>query len=540
MNKIGVYHIIKLLGAGGMGKVYLARHSNDIRAQSQGGEVALKVLHPQYAEDESFLTRFEREANIGLTIDHPNIVKVLDIVVDGDSHALVIEYIKGRPLSEMIENEVGPIPYERAWMIAKQILEAIQYAHAMNIVHRDIKPENIMVTEGDAIKILDFGIAKDQSTGKTKTGTGMGTIDYMAPEQFIDAKNVDYRADIYAIGMTLYEMLAGTLPWDPSDTEFGIMKKKEVGNLPPPTDFYPHIPERFTKTINMMLVSNKEERLTDINTIIALLEGTDPLPVKSQAIKTPPASSSAQLKTTTPQAAPAPVTGGLSLPMIGGLVLGALVLVSVVDQFSFGPESGTEDDTETVLETQKISPVVDLFENSNHSSTVIPKLKSVCGSSQLAQMSAYHLKITRNSFFALHGRRFNTQSLQDYFERTVWYEVNWNYSSKQVSANLSQWERDCITRIQGLEEIKASSQSGEDMSKATHQVFNTWKDTREPWLNLRRSANQKAGIVAQMKDGVQVRLLDTSGTQWYKVQVLTGEFAGKTGWAHSKWLRTLD
>ena len=192
MKKIGVYHIIEPLGKGGMGKVYRGRHSSDIRAASQGGDVALKVLHSHLVEDEDYLKRFEREARIGMTIDHPNIIKVLDLVVDGEQHVLVMELIEGRPLSKMIGEEVGPIPVERAWPLAKKVLEAVKHAHQMGVVHRDIKPENIMVTAQDDIKILDFGIAKDQSAGNTKTGIGMGTIDYMAPEQFLDAKNVDW------------------------------------------------------------------------------------------------------------------------------------------------------------------------------------------------------------------------------------------------------------------------------------------------------------------------------------------------------------
>jgi serine/threonine protein kinase len=155
---------------------------------------------------------------------------------------LVMDLAEGRPLSEVIGQETGPIPWDRAWPMFKQMLDAVAYAHEHKVVHRDLKPENVILSPEGQLKVLDFGIAKDMEGGKTKTGTGMGTVDYMAPEQYTDASKVDQRADIYALGMTLYEMLAGRLPWDPVATEFQVMTLKSKGDFPPPTAFYPHIP----------------------------------------------------------------------------------------------------------------------------------------------------------------------------------------------------------------------------------------------------------------------------------------------------------
>jgi serine/threonine protein kinase len=149
----------------------------------------------------------------------------------------------------------------------------VEYAHSQGVVHRDIKPENVVVGTNGSLKILDFGIAKDLEDGKTKTGTGMGTVDYMAPEQYTDASKVDQRADIYALGMTLYEMLAGRLPWAASTTEFKVLTLKSQGDFPPPTDFYPEIPEGVLRALDGALAVELGDRFTDVGAFRRALEG---------------------------------------------------------------------------------------------------------------------------------------------------------------------------------------------------------------------------------------------------------------------------
>ena len=270
-DAIGAYRILGELGQGGMGVVVRAKHRTAAIAKRQGGEVAIKVLHAQYAQDEVFRDRFEREAAMGGKLDHPGIVKVHDLVIDGGNLALVMDLAEGRPLSEVIGQETGPIPWDRAWPMFKQMLDAVAYAHKNNVVHRDIKPENVILSSGGQLKVLDFGIAKDMESGKTKTGTGMGTVDYMAPEQYTDASKVDQRADIYALGMTLYEMLAGRLPWEPGVTEFQVMTLKSKGDFPPPTAFYPEIPEGIVQVIKAATAVEPKNRLQTIEEMAGVL-----------------------------------------------------------------------------------------------------------------------------------------------------------------------------------------------------------------------------------------------------------------------------
>jgi len=259
-TEVGAYRINATIGEGGMGRVYRATHRTGIIADRQGGDVAIKVMHPQYARNKDFQDRFEREASLGLRLEHPGIVKVHDLVVDGGTLALVMEFVDGQLLSELVGSVTGPIPWDRAQSMFQQLLDAVTYAHSQGVVHRDLKPDNVLVTEGGQLKVLDFGIAKDVASSATKTGTGMGTVDYMAPEQYLDAKNVDQRADVYALGMTLYEMLAGRLPWDVDTPEFTILNRKREGKLPSPTRFYPDIPPGVVDALMQALHPDRNQR----------------------------------------------------------------------------------------------------------------------------------------------------------------------------------------------------------------------------------------------------------------------------------------
>lgn len=239
-TSLGAYDIFELVGEGGMGKVFRGRHRTTAMSTRLGGDLAIKILHPQLAAQPGFAERFHLEAEALAALEHPNVVKIHDVVEDGSQKALVMEWVPGQPLSELIGQVMGPIPWERARSYVDPLLDAVQHAHSRKIIHRDLKPDNIRVTPDGAVKVLDFGIAKmgDDGPRRTKTGTGMGTVAYMAPEQYTHAGQVDERADIYA----LYEMVAGRLPWPEGVPEFTVLAQKQAGQIPPPTQFYPSIP----------------------------------------------------------------------------------------------------------------------------------------------------------------------------------------------------------------------------------------------------------------------------------------------------------
>ncbi len=264
-ERVGNYVIRQLLGEGGMGQVYLAEHPQI------GKRVALKVLHAELASNQEITTRFFHEAKAVNDIGHPNIVDILDFgrapTSQGDVVYLVMELLTGSTLTSMIEQ--GPLDPLRTTRIALQVAEALAASHDKGIVHRDLKPDNIMlVTRGreETVKLLDFGIAKVTNTGastKTRTGMVMGTPTYMSPEQCEGRGAVDHRTDIYALGIVLYEMLTGRVPFTGSG--YGEILVKQMTEAPAPLSaLRPGIPPHLELLVQKALQKRPEERFASM------------------------------------------------------------------------------------------------------------------------------------------------------------------------------------------------------------------------------------------------------------------------------------
>jgi len=264
------YEIKSLIGEGGMGAVYMAEHLQVNR------KVAIKVLHPKFLKNEEIKQRFKNEAATLSHLHHPNIVGLFDYLEDETGLYLIMEYVDGVQLDDYISNTTGPMPEEKAIPLMKQILSAFAYAHEKGIVHRDIKPANIIISQTNEVKILDFGIAKilGESNNMTKTGTQMGTVYYMSPEQ-VQGKKADIRSDIYSLGVTFYQMLTGVNPYQSLTTEYEVYTKIVKEDLPPANQIYPGVSAYLVSILKFTLEKDPDLRFQNCTEILKALEDKD-------------------------------------------------------------------------------------------------------------------------------------------------------------------------------------------------------------------------------------------------------------------------
>ncbi|HEX2170903.1 MAG TPA: Stk1 family PASTA domain-containing Ser/Thr kinase, partial [Dehalococcoidia bacterium] len=251
----GRYEVIARAGSGGMAEVYRARD------ELLGREVAIKVLSERFSQDNSFVERFRREAQAAANLSHPNIVSLYDYGADDGTYFIVMEFIEGKSLADIIAAEGALMP-ERAADIAAEVAAALQRAHAAGLVHRDIKPGNIMITSAGQTKVTDFGIARavtrDGEATMTQTGMVIGTAAYLSPEQ-AQGNPVDARSDVYALGCVLFEMLTGRTPFA-GDTPLSIAYKHVRENVAPPSETNPDVPRELDAIVLKAMAKNPDNR----------------------------------------------------------------------------------------------------------------------------------------------------------------------------------------------------------------------------------------------------------------------------------------
>lgn len=258
------YKILEKVGSGGMASVYKAQ---DILLDRV---VAVKILHSKYASDHDFVVRFRQEAQAAAKLSQPNIVNIYDVGYDENAHYIVMEYVRGETLKDYIEKH-GHLPINTSIQISFDIGEALEHAHANGIVHCDIKPHNILVTETGRIKVADFGIARAiNSSASTKDGKAViGSVHYFSPEQASGGK-IDERTDIYSLGVVMYEMMTGVVPFE-GDTALSVALQHVQNDIPLPTKYNRRIPQLVERVILKAMAKNPDDRFQTISEMMSEL-----------------------------------------------------------------------------------------------------------------------------------------------------------------------------------------------------------------------------------------------------------------------------
>jgi serine/threonine-protein kinase len=265
-TQFGVYQNLELIGRGGMAEVYKSTHPTLHKP------VAIKILPERLAAEEDFRKRFTREAQIISKLEHPNIVRLFDSGENNGKHYMVMEYLTSKDLSEFIRAN-GKLTLSQALPLIKQIASALDYAHTQGLVHRDIKPSNVLLdttTNGMRAILTDFGIAKiiQSHTAMTKTGGMLGTFDYMAPEQIQESASVDGRADIYALGVMVYQMLTGDVPFKHNNP--GALLIAHLTQPPPDAcTILPNLPEKVCDAIQRAMAKKPDERFATASAFVS-------------------------------------------------------------------------------------------------------------------------------------------------------------------------------------------------------------------------------------------------------------------------------
>ncbi|MBN1978860.1 MAG: protein kinase [Anaerolineae bacterium] len=278
-ENVGAYRIVEKLGQGGMATVYKAYHPALDRY------VAIKVMHPAFMEDPNFLARFQREARIVAKLDHPHIIPIYDFAEHNGNPYLVIRFIEGETLKARIERD--PLEPEKIKRIAQAVGEALTYAHGQGVLHRDIKPSNILLTPEGGVYLTDFGLARMAEAGESTLSRDMmvGTPQYISPEQAKGIRKLDARTDVYSLGVVLYELLVGRVPFT-ADTPYAIVHDHIFTPLPMPRELKPDLPESLERVLLKALAKEPDDRFQSVAELIAALEGALKPPAESKTKET--------------------------------------------------------------------------------------------------------------------------------------------------------------------------------------------------------------------------------------------------------------
>ena len=267
-RRVGDYEILNELGSGGMGRVYRVRNVISERIE------AMKILLPDLAGRQELAARFLREIKVLASLNHPNIAQLRTALTIDNQLVMIMEYVEGTSLAARLEH--GPIVMADALNYISQVLDALSYAHQQRVIHRDIKPANMMLTPQGVVKLMDFGIARsDDSAGLTMSGTTLGSLSYMSPEQ-VKGQATDARSDLYSVGISLYEMVTGQRPFN-ADSDYAIMAAHVKEEPRPPIELQPGLPGTLNEIILMAIAKDPAQRFQTAEALRNALSKVQPV-----------------------------------------------------------------------------------------------------------------------------------------------------------------------------------------------------------------------------------------------------------------------
>ncbi|GEM_PF-1168280 len=365
-DRIDQYTVIRLLGKGGMSEVYLVE-------DNLGRRYALKVLSARLTGDYSFRERFKTEARIMASLNHPNIVGLHSYFEEQGNYCLAMDYLEGGSLKDLIRR-TGPLPESQALEIFWQIAQALAHAHSQGIIHRDVKPSNILISGSGSYKLGDFGIARmKESEGLTRTGSRMGTLIYMSPEQIKDSKHVDAKTDVYSLGVTFYEMLTGRPPYDEAtDSDYNIMDKIVQHDLPDPRAVHSNISKTVIDLLKLATCRDPDQRpqIDELLSVTASVP-TPELPGTIDPHHDEPPHS--QPETMIPPASPKKKKSAITGWVWGLMIVSALVTITIIrDGYPFVSKTENMEvpDDKPVILTDTVKVVYDSNKKENQKTEI--------------------------------------------------------------------------------------------------------------------------------------------------------------------------
>ena len=519
-KEVDNYKILEVIGRGGMGVVFKAMDMNLEKL------VALKMIDPFLSRDENFLQRFKTEARALARLENQNIVGVYALRETEYGLFMVMEYVSAKTIAEWLK-EKGRFNAPETIAIGSQIINAIRHAHKVGVIHRDIKPNNVLLNEDGTVKVMDFGLAKviqEGGTQNTVTHAAAGTLYYMSPEQVKGLKNVDKRSDIYSIGMTLYEMLAGRTPFEKGESEFVIQKQIVEGKIPPPTKYNPLIPKELVKVIMKAMDKEPEKRFQGTGEMFSALTG----------IKLDAADEEEKTRIMSRYEEPAkenksPAPSGRKKIYIGGAALIIIVLIISIYFITSSKEEIIKDGKGSELITnQKVIPA-SLSVNSD------PAGASVFINGKKEGTTPYSLDSLSTARYSIMLKLTGYDDWQDagYLINTGKNELNIKLQAAKVpeakaTLTLSSVPAASIyidgSRVlsDSNEKIRNSVASGKHTIKFTHPEFGT------KIVSISVGDNQSKELTCYFQQQVNIQSLSSSGDPIWGMIYLNGQSTDKT------------